>query len=460
MFSAIEIGKTGVRTSFCVVALCLSTAAQAHEVSSQAPPLSPALKTASYLMGGVGVAVLVGLFVVNARQRAAHGRSGSAEPYSERGFHRALLGLLGAMGLAAITIRFVHARGLEESERAQALRANAEEAGVALNELLLKTPKEEQLALLKRVADSDFPGARYAALERVGTLVPAKEPSLFERAFLDYSGAVRELAVERLYDLDKGRGLRLMLQAIQDEDSQVRDIAAQRLARVAKSEPNILPKAIVPFCIGLLEASSPNTRASLSHLLIRLTKRGEVLSPRMTEEEQLKMVGGWRAWLARQPEALRDVSGLAEWRPVVPTRSAPAPELGVSDLNGQPIRIAKQMGRVTLLNFWGTWCGPCLVELPDLIRLNAHFQGQPFDLIGLALSEPEGEAGLRRWTQEQGVLYRQAICDRTTQVDYGEVTGVPVSFLLDKQGRIRYQWEGPRDFETFRRAVDRLLEEP
>src|SRR5215468_9563537 len=60
----------------------------------------------------------------------------------------------------------------------------------------------------------------------------------------------------------------------------------------------------------------------------------------------------------------------------------PAPALEIKDLNGKPIVLDEDKGKIVLLNFWATWCGPCRAEIPDLIELQKKYKGQ-LDIIAL-----------------------------------------------------------------------------
>src|SRR5262249_27356219 len=149
----------------------------------------------------------------------------------------------------------------------------------------------------------------------------------------------------------------------------------------------------------------------------------------------------------------------ADVPPIRPARSDPAPSFDLPDVEGRPVRLADQRGRLTLLNFWGTWCPPCQQEIPDLVRMDATYRAKGLDIVGIALSEKDGAAGLKRWCAAHGVTYRQALATHAVQEAFGDIHEVPVSVLIDAQGRIRYRWEGERDYATFQAAVERLLQE-
>jgi thiol-disulfide isomerase/thioredoxin len=128
-------------------------------------------------------------------------------------------------------------------------------------------------------------------------------------------------------------------------------------------------------------------------------------------------------------------------------------------MDDRPFRIADQRGRVTLLNFWGTWCPPCREEIPHLVEIDARYRGRGVDLIGITLAENDGAKGLRRFANAHGLRYRQTLATDAVLEAFDDIHAVPVSVLIDQKGRIRYRWEGERDAATFAAAIKRLLRE-
>jgi thiol-disulfide isomerase/thioredoxin len=112
---------------------------------------------------------------------------------------------------------------------------------------------------------------------------------------------------------------------------------------------------------------------------------------------------------------------------------------------------------VVVVNFWATWCEPCREELPSLERLRAHFASAPF--LVLAVNVGEGEARIREFLKESPVKFPVLLDrDSAAQNDW-EVRGLPTTFVLDPQGRIRYSFVGERDWsdDEVKSAVRALL---
>ena len=139
---------------------------------------------------------------------------------------------------------------------------------------------------------------------------------------------------------------------------------------------------------------------------------------------------------------------------------APAPELGINDLRGQPLRLASLRGKVVLLDFWATWCGPCRRELPVLQRLHQLYAAQGLAVVAVSVDDDLSDV--------QGFLARSPLGFRVAhdprQVVLGRYGGrsMPSSYLIDRHGLVRRFHGGFRDGDaaTFEREVQALLREP
>jgi thiol-disulfide isomerase/thioredoxin/predicted esterase len=121
----------------------------------------------------------------------------------------------------------------------------------------------------------------------------------------------------------------------------------------------------------------------------------------------------------------------------------PAPEITGIDLSGRPMRLSDYRGRVVLLNFWATWCFPCMKLIPHELDLVKTFQGQPFDIVGVNCDTDVGKA--RAAVERTGMTWRSF----RAQADDGppitkqwKVVGYPCLYLIDHHGTIRKRWVG------------------
>jgi thiol-disulfide isomerase/thioredoxin len=132
-----------------------------------------------------------------------------------------------------------------------------------------------------------------------------------------------------------------------------------------------------------------------------------------------------------------------------------APEFKVAGLDGKPLTLADEHGKVVLLNFWATWCGPCRAEIPDLIELQTKYKDQ-LQIIGLTVDD-EDAAVVKKVMEETGINYPVAMAPAEVRIKYGGIAALPTSFLLDSQGRVVQKHEGLRDPLLYELEIRALL---
>jgi thiol-disulfide isomerase/thioredoxin len=120
-----------------------------------------------------------------------------------------------------------------------------------------------------------------------------------------------------------------------------------------------------------------------------------------------------------------------------------APDFNLDTLDGKPLSLSASHGKVILLNFWATWCGPCRAEIPDLIDLQNKYKDR-LQIIGLAF-EDEDVADLKKAVAKTGINYPVAIAPFDLRMKYGGIAALPTSFMLDSEGRVVQKHEGLRD---------------
>lgn len=132
-----------------------------------------------------------------------------------------------------------------------------------------------------------------------------------------------------------------------------------------------------------------------------------------------------------------------------------APPFVRNDLQGHPIDLTALRGHVILLSFWATWCAPCQVEMPRFVDWQARFGSQGLQIVGVSLDDEE--APVRALTAQRGVNYPIVMGDAKLANSWGGILGLPVTFLIDRRGRVAARFKGEADLTVMESAVRRLL---
>ena len=142
--------------------------------------------------------------------------------------------------------------------------------------------------------------------------------------------------------------------------------------------------------------------------------------------------------------------------PVPPEKGIEPKELSLPSLAGKTVRLSDFRGKVVLLDFWATWCPPCIAEVPDLIELHKSFSSDGFTVLGVAIEEAsvkDVEEFVREYKVPYPILYAE-------QRPKGyRIRALPTAYLLDRRGRLRQRYLGMKDPLDLRRDIRELLEE-
>jgi len=141
------------------------------------------------------------------------------------------------------------------------------------------------------------------------------------------------------------------------------------------------------------------------------------------------------------------------------TRANAAPNFTLPDLNGKPIQLSDYSGRVVMVDFWATWCGPCRRTIPDLVDLYKTHNSAGFDVLGVAL-ERQGTDLLKPFAEKNGITYPILVGNGEVVQSYGGFNSIPTAFLIGRDGTIREQFVGVQSKATLEKAIAKLLAEP
>ena len=132
--------------------------------------------------------------------------------------------------------------------------------------------------------------------------------------------------------------------------------------------------------------------------------------------------------------------------------------------SGDPIKLSNFSGKVMLVNLWATWCGPCRMEIPELVKLHKEFQSRGVEMIGLSTEDPVASAeSVSDFVREYNVDYRIGWATReVAQTLMQGRTSIPQSFVIARDGRIVKRFIGFRPDQTpelIKQALEEALSE-
>ena len=143
-----------------------------------------------------------------------------------------------------------------------------------------------------------------------------------------------------------------------------------------------------------------------------------------------------------------------------------APDFSLADLDGNTITLQQMKGKVVLLNFWGTWCGPCRKEIPDFINLSKKYKKDGLEIVGITLTSGPPE-NIKAFADKWGINYKlltdikgnetQTITALYGQATGKRITGIPTTFIIDREGVIQKRYVGPRSEAIFYNDLKKYL---
>lgn len=135
-----------------------------------------------------------------------------------------------------------------------------------------------------------------------------------------------------------------------------------------------------------------------------------------------------------------------------------APQYSFTAFDGTPISSDQLQGKVVVLNFWATWCGPCKLEMPSLQSLHEDKGAQGVVVLGLSTDAGRAES-IRDFLEERDITYPVGRATSAHRAAFGGIHGIPTTFIIDGQGVVQHRVVGYFAPPAMRAAVNRLLGE-
>jgi len=143
------------------------------------------------------------------------------------------------------------------------------------------------------------------------------------------------------------------------------------------------------------------------------------------------------------------------------SRFQKAPDFSLPSIDGKIVRLSDYEGKVVILDFWATWCRPCVMEMPSFVQLKKKYSGQPFAVIGVDLDRRVSKEGIKSFLKSHNINYTivMGMSDPSVLDRFGGIPAIPTTFIIDKNGYIRQKLVGYHQLDVFDNIVKTLLEE-
>ncbi len=149
------------------------------------------------------------------------------------------------------------------------------------------------------------------------------------------------------------------------------------------------------------------------------------------------------------------------------SNSSSLPEFSASTVEGKNLSHKDLLGNVTVINYWGTWCPPCVEEIPHFQETYEDLSGKKFTILGIAIPQPRGSRGtlddvksfMKKHEMTYPVVMHDSIPMDKFQEEYGRISGLPTTLVLDQSGQLKNSFIGYTSKEKLRNAVDPLIEQ-
>ena len=136
-----------------------------------------------------------------------------------------------------------------------------------------------------------------------------------------------------------------------------------------------------------------------------------------------------------------------------------APDFALKDAQGKLVHLADYRGKVVVLDFWATWCGPCVIEIPWFTEFQRKYKDRGFEVVGVSMDD-DGWKAITPFVERRKINYRVLLGDDKTGDLYGGLEALPTTFVIDRYGRIAAVHVGLTDKKDFENAIENLLEAP
>jgi peroxiredoxin len=137
-------------------------------------------------------------------------------------------------------------------------------------------------------------------------------------------------------------------------------------------------------------------------------------------------------------------------------KQRPTPDFALNDSTGKRVQLSDYHGKVVLLNFWATWCGPCKIEIPWFMEFQREYKDRDFVVLGVSMDE-DGWDSVRPYMASHNFNYRIVVGNDDVGKLFGEIDDLPTTFLIDRDGHVAKRHVGLISKKDYQDEIAELL---
>lgn len=170
-------------------------------------------------------------------------------------------------------------------------------------------------------------------------------------------------------------------------------------------------------------------------------------------------VGGYLLWPVAihyvAQRILRSQQEPESKTPAIAIAKAP-PGFTLKDAKGARLSLSDYKGKVVVLNFWATWCGPCKREIPWFVGFEKEFQARGFTVLGVSMDE-DGWKAVNPFVEDYGINYPIVLANEEVNQRYGGIEALPTTLVIGRDGKVAWIHEGLISREEYEKEIRQLL---
>lgn len=262
---------------------------------------------------------------------------------------------------------------------------------------------------------------------------------------------LQQPALQALLKTNPTRAVQIATSLLADPDPEVKFLALRTLASGGGL-------ADMPHVLPFLRHSDPRLAVAAQSTLLRLDGDPSVELNVLSPPERDAAIAAWETQLhtAGVPLAVSAV-------PPDPIQTLLPSDFSLTTLDGKPLRLSDAIGKPVLVNFWATWCAPCIAEMPTLVELKSAY-GDNLVILSICVDavagpmpdDPPLETRVRRLAEKWNTNFPIAIDTTGDTTAAYAAQGVPLTVLIDRSGHIQRRFTGPRSLAEFKDMIDQL----